>query len=374
MKVALILDGPLDQVSGGYLYDRQLVDHLRSQGDEVTLLSLATAPYIARWLSPVADRALARLNGDAFDVLLEDELSHPALIGLNRALRRSGRMPIISIVHHLRSSEPWPRLLTAFFRLVERRYLQGVDGFVFNSHATRRVVEALVGESAPSVVAPPAGDRLQPSIAEDAIRSRARQPGPLRLLFVGNLIRRKGLLTLLAAVRDLSPSLARLQVVGDERFERGFAATLRKHIAREGLQDRVELMGPLYNQALAARMAVSHVLVVPSHYEGFGIAYLEGMGFGLPAIGGAAGGAAEIIRDGVNGFLIDPGAPDQLAHRIRRLAEDRSRLEEMSLAARRTYAAHPTWSHTGDIIRRFLTQRVLRPSWVPSHSPKEEVV
>ena len=78
----------------------------------------------------------------------------------------------------------------------------------------------------------------------------------------------------------------------------------------------VTLTGVISDAELAAILGRSHVLVVPVEYEGFGTAYLEGMGFGLPAIGTTSGGAGEIIADGVNGYLVPPNDPTMLADRL----------------------------------------------------------
>ncbi len=101
-------------------------------------------------------------------------------------------------------------------------------------------------------------------------------------------------------------------------------------------------------------MQESHLLVTPSSYEGFGIVYLEAMGFGLPAIGGRAGGAGEVITPGENGFLIQPGDAAWLAEILEQLAADRERLAQMGAAALKRYAAHPTWEETCSNIRLFL--------------------
>ena len=82
---------------------------------------------------------------------------------------------------------------------------------------------------------------------------------------------------------------------------------MQEYIAQNHLSSFVFLHGSLNNQPLIKKLKNAHVLVVPSSYEGFGIVYLEGMGFGLPAIGTTAGAAGEVIRDGVDGFLIQPG-------------------------------------------------------------------
>ena len=68
---------------------------------------------------------------------------------------------------------------------------------------------------------------------------------------------------------------------------------IRRQIEDAGLAPRVSLLGALPARELAARCAASHLLAVPSSYEGFGIVYLEGMQFGLPAIAGTAGAAKE---------------------------------------------------------------------------------
>jgi len=95
-------------------------------------------------------------------------------------------------------------------------------------------------------------------------------------------------------------------------------------------------------------------MVVPSSYEGFGIVYLEGMGFGLPAIGTHAGAAREIITHGKNGFLIEPDDDMMLANILGELAIDRELLVEISLNAVRRYKSQPRWGETARSIRDFL--------------------
>jgi len=357
MRVAFVIDGPLDQVSGGYLYDARVIEGLRARGNDVDVISLPTGSTLRRLLTNVDRRHLSGLVDSGADVIVEDELSHPGLVGWNPRLRKRTAAPIIALVHHLRSSEPAPPLLRTLYAILEARFLRTVDGFIFNSRATQWSVERLAGGHRPSVVAPPAGDRFRAHMKDDEIRRRAHAPGPLRLLFLGNLIRRKGLMTLLEAVAALPTPSAELAVVGDATFEPAYAAAARRRAAQLGLSSRVEWLGPLYDDALAKRLASSQVLVVPSDYEGFGIAYLEGMAFGLPAVGGKAGGASDVIRDGENGLLVPPGDSAALADGLRRLADDRHRLEALSLEASSTFRSHPTWEQTADTIRRFLAER-----------------
>ena len=108
-------------------------------------------------------------------------------------------------------------------------------------------------------------------------------------------------------------------------------------------------------------MAAAHVLAVPSAYEGFGIVYLEGMGFGLPALATTAGAAAEIVTDGGNGYLVPPGDVVALAARIQSLLDDRALLARLSAAAVAGYAHRPTWAETTAAMRQFLVTIARQP-------------
>ncbi len=360
MVIGLVIYGRLDTISGGYLYDRQLVAHLRARGDTVEVISLPWQGYGRHLLQNTSHLLRHRLQNPRFDLLLQDELNHPSLFWLNRRLQIRLTCPIVSIVHHLRASELRPTWQNWLYRQVERRYLATVDGFVFNSQTTRQAVEALVPPR-PHVVAYPAGNRFEAAMTAAQIVARAHEPGPLRLLFVGNLIPRKGLHLLLAALAHLPRSAWRLAVVGETAVAPAYARSIQHHIVTQQLEPNVTLHGSLPDHQLADLLARSHLLAVPSSYEGFGIVYLEGMAFGLPAIAGSGGATHELIDHGKNGFLVNNGRT--LAQHLHTLHEDRERLAAMSLAAQKRYRAHPTWVETTAKIHRFLQQMAAGEYW-----------
>jgi len=351
VRLALVIYGSLDTLSGGYLYDRRLVEHLRRAGDTVEIVSLPWRSYPAHLMDNLDPGLHRRLSALRVDLILQDELNHPSLLAANHALRRAGQPKIVSIVHHLRSSELHPRPLLALYRVVERAYLRGVDRFIFNSRTTRAAVEALAGRSAPGVVATPAGDQPGGALALEAVRRRVRQGGPLRLVFVGNLIPRKGLHTLLQALRMVDAGPWRLEIAGAP-VDAGYAR--RMYAAARSLGERVQFLGRVTDGDLHALLARSDALVVPSTYEGFGIVYLEAMARGLPGVATQAGAAGEIIQDGKSGFLVPAGDARALAGVLNRLAADRALLERMSAAARRRYDDFPTWEQTAARARQYL--------------------
>jgi len=348
MKIGLVIYGSLDTVSGGYLYDRKLVEYLRAQGDTVDVISLPWRNYGAHLMDNFHFRLPMGL-----DILIEDELNHPSLIMANA---EKHPYPVVSLVHHLRCSELRPKWQNGFYRVVEKKYLQSADGFIFNSKTTQGVVNGLVNHGKPSVVAFPPTDRFGDAISESEIRERAKG-NELRILFLGNVIYRKGLHTLLRAISD-QRLVVSVDVVGGLTAEPQYAYEMERYILTHGLSSAVRFHGALDNEPLIEMYKQAHIMVVPSSYEGFGIVYLEGMGFGLPAIGTTAGAASEIIAHGEDGYLIEPDDAEALANHLNELATNRDLLVELSLNAVRRYKSQSKWNETAKSIREFLYRMV----------------
>lgn len=350
----MMIYGSLDTLSGGYMYDREMVRCLMEHGDGVEIISIQHRGYLDNLIDNLSSPLLRRLKGLDVDVLLQDELTHPSLFMLNHRLRKQVDYPIVSIVHHLRCSEGRPAWQNRFYNGIERRYLSGVDGFIYNSQTTRSVVENLLaGSDLPCLVAYPGGDRLHPQVTGAEIARRVDVP-TLNVLFLGNLIPRKGLHVLLEALKELPAAGWKLTVVGDGRVNPSYADAIGHLVSRNGLEKNVHFTGILGDHELADRIKASHLIAMPSSYEGYGIAYLEAMGFGLPAIGTTAGAAGETVTHGRDGFLIMPGDSGSLAGYLGDVLHDRQRLLEMSLAARERYLRHPTWDDSMNNIRAFL--------------------
>jgi glycosyltransferase involved in cell wall biosynthesis len=360
MRIGFLIYGTLDILSGGYMYDRKLVEYLRAQGDSVEIISLPWRNYAAHLMDNFSFNLPTNL-----DILIQDELNHPSLIGANRGKHS---YPIISLVHHLRCSELRPNWQNDLYRIVEKKYLQSVDGFIFNSQTTKGVVNGLRINGKPSIVAYPPTDRFGDAISEEEIISRA-QGEPLKILFLGNIIERKGLHILLEAIKSLNFDL-QLDIIGSLNSDPKYAKQMQDFVSVNDLQlhrtafgaaqvsSIVTFHSSLDNEPLKQKLQLAHVLIVPSSYEGFGIVYLEGMGFGLPAIGTTAGAASEIIEHGKTGYLIEPNETKTLAEYILQLASDRNLLTQLSINARNRYTQQPLWNETANQIRNFLQSMI----------------
>jgi glycosyltransferase involved in cell wall biosynthesis len=355
MRLGLIIYGNLDTLTGGYIYDRILVEDLQSRGHRVDIISLTRRHYGRHLLDNFSLGLRSDLAAIPYDILLQDELNHPSLFHINRSLQRNTNPPMVAIVHQVLCRQPRNRLLNRIYQAVEKRYLESVDAMIFNSDTTRRTVEALVSVKRPSIVAYPAGDRLGQLPSIDLIESRTHGAGPLRLIYVGNVLPHKGLLPLIKGLSHLDPEIWHLTVVGNLTMDDRYVRKIKRLMAQKNLSRQIDMAGPKDGNELAGLFAQSHVFVMPYSYEGFGMAFLEAMAFALPVVGSSNGALREFVIPAYNGFLIESDDVESVNACIHTMHHDRHRLFKMSNAAFQTYKERPAWRDTMDAIHRFLT-------------------
>lgn len=358
MRIGLVIYGSLDLLTGGFIYDRHLVTHLLQEGHEVEIFALPWMKYPGQLANNFNHTLVNQIKASSPDLLLQDELCHPALFNLNKNIKRAVPVPLVSIVHHLRSSELHSPLLTQLYKAVETRYLSTIDAWIFNSETTRQSVKQRIKEDQPYVIGLPSGSRFS-GLVNAQIEQRFLKTRPLNIIFVGSVIRRKGLDTLLKAVghlrKHLPPAeMVNLTIIGNISADKSYTRLICQQINKLGLENNVTLTGVLSDKLMENYLAEADVMAVPSTYEGFGIVYLEGMAFGLPAIATTGGAAHEIITHGVNGYLIPPDDSTMLARHLLHLHSDRQQLHAMSQAARKRWETHPSWTDTMSHVEEFL--------------------
>jgi colanic acid/amylovoran biosynthesis glycosyltransferase len=212
----------------------------------------------------------------------------------------------------------WRRLLNPLNDALAAPAVRGADAVRTVSTQTTGLVRALGVE--PAAVFPSYVDA--PAFLE-------RPPVPLperpRAVFVGVLERYKAFDTLVAAWRLAAPRVpeAVLHVVGD--------GTLRHLVPHD-----VEWSQRLASEEVAAAMDASWVFCLPSRSEGLPRVALEAACRGRAIVGGNRAGIPDVVEDGVNGLLVDPDDPQQLADALVRILSDRAYAERLGSAARRT--------------------------------------
>ncbi|MDO9162900.1 MAG: glycosyltransferase family 4 protein [Methylococcaceae bacterium] len=360
MRIGLLIYGEMETLSGGYLYNRKLVSYLRSQGEQVEIISLLPRSYWRHFGDNFSQTCLQLIAAANIDILVEDAMVHPSVVLLNRRISRQINIPVITLVHLLTSIDHHPCYSAWLFRAIERRYLQSVSGIIANSQTTLMQIRELLNDRLPPYcLAVPAGDNFSDvNIDIDAISQRALRPGPLQILVVGNVIRRKGLHVLIQALRQLPTEDFQVTVAGRLDMELDYVKQIQALIESSHLQERVILKGPVQGQALAELYRQHQLMVLPSAYESYGIVYVEAQQFGLPVIGTTAGAAKEIINHGDNGYLIPPEDQYALAELLQTLHRDRRLLLQLSRNALAAFAHQPSWTQSCEIIRQYLYARL----------------
>lgn len=352
MRIGLLIYGDIQAISGGYLYNRKLIDYLHSRGDQVIVISLPPRNLWRQLADNLGKSCLQQIAAANIELLIEDAMVHPSVFLLNRKID----IPVVTLLHLLSSFDHHPWYSGWFYRTIEWRYLRSVSGLIANSLTTlAQASELLCDRLPPHCVAVPAGDHFpDTSVDADTIGRRSLTVGPLKILVVGNVIRRKGLHVLIRALCELPTEDFTVTVVGRLDMEPDYVRQLQDQIRTAQLLDSVILKGSLQGQSLVELYQQHQLMVLPSAYESYGIVYVEAQQFGLPVIGTTAGAAKEIIRHGDNGYLINPEDHQALAALLSALQADRQLLTQLSRNALAAYARHPRWEDSGEIIHQYL--------------------
>jgi glycosyltransferase involved in cell wall biosynthesis len=277
------------------------------------------------WAGPSLRRALQRAG--PFDVVH----AHNAVPTADAVLRAGTGAPLVVSVHG--GDVLWTaRNRVPGGRSAVTRVLSAADLVLANSGGIA-VMATELGARRTHVV----------HLGSDLPEPPPRTPHPL-LVTVGHLVARKRHADVIRALARLPPEV-RYLVIGDGPERDSLAA-----LARElGVEDRVELAGQLDPGAALRRAREAWLFVMPSTDEALGVAYVEAMAAGVPAIGARGEpGPAEIAAAGGGIEFVQPGDPVALARTIEALLSDPARLAELSAAARETVAEGFTWQRCGE--------------------------
>jgi glycosyltransferase involved in cell wall biosynthesis len=316
VRIAWVVYGTLDRTTGGYVYDRIVVDALRRRGHEVRVHSFY--PNDARHNDAIV-RALVRSRDE---VVVADELCHVQVAPLFRALspRLCGPRRVL-LVHHLQEWEDGRRRMSEVVcaRLAHR--------IITTSRTSAERLHATLGVRARACL--PGSDRL--------VRlPRSGRGGRPELLFVGTWTARKGLLELLEALVQLSALDFRLTVAGDPDVDRSYAARVQGVLASHPeLASKVDLSGVVDDARLAELYARADLLVAPTGFEGYGMALTEALRAGLGVVVTDEGAVREAVGRGEHALFVPGRDASTLARALGALLVEPERCIRMQRAAER---------------------------------------
>ncbi|ONG47283.1 glycosyl transferase family 1 [Pseudoroseomonas deserti] len=331
-RLALLVPGPFGSISGGYGYDRRLVEGFRAGGHEIEVVELAGR-------HPLPDDAAEATARAALEALPEgvrpivDGLGLPAFAPvLDQLVARGG----IGLIHHPTAIEP---------------------GFTEAEHATLKARESAIFQRLPRLVATSrlTADRLPLEFGADPARIGVVEPGTdpaprslgsggpgCAILAVGVLTKRKGhdvLMKALARLPDLDWTLTIAGAPRDPVHAEGLKA-LAQELA---IEQRVTFAGEVTAEALEALYARADIFALATHWEGYGMAAAEALARGLP-LALTAGGAIADLMPKEAGVMAAPGDVTSLSRAMRRPIYDRALRAEMADAAWAAGQRLPRWT------------------------------
>lgn len=246
----------------------------------------------------------------------------------------------------------------------ERRVLQISDRIIAATLAEKAQLQFLYQADEGKIrIVPPGVDtaRFYPIPREEACEAIGIPSEDRMLLFVGRIEPLKGLDTLMRAIAILRECGVQchvphyLAVVGGDPSASGEKlsdemARLQALRRELHLEDLVLFLGKRAQDTLPYYYSAAEVLIMPSHYESFGMVALEAMACGTPVVASQVGGLAFLVQDGLTGYVVPDGDPQALSERLRLLLMDSELRQRMGMQAA-AYARQYAWEN---IVERLL--------------------
>jgi glycosyltransferase involved in cell wall biosynthesis len=338
--------GDFNTPTGGYGYDRRIVDGLRDLGWEVDLLGLGDGfPFPSAQTLRTAEHRLADLPSGALVVV--DGLAFGAMAAAAERLR--ARLRLIALVHHplCRENGLSPHQADALLAS-ETAALKQVPHVIVTSPATAEQVKDVFAVPAERItVVLPGTDRPEPH--ERPVSDS------VRLLSVGTVVPRKGYDLLVEALSKLQEHDWHLDIVGGLEADPACYAALQNQATRLGLADRLAFHGAVPADRLPGFYRSADIFVLASRYEGYGMAYTEALAHGLPVIGSGGGAVRETLPEGA---AIYCGTEDVEALRkaLQTLITDSQARASLAVSARKAAEALPNWQDAAALFAKTLTE------------------
>jgi glycosyltransferase involved in cell wall biosynthesis len=339
------IPGPLGQRTGGTIYDRKVVEHLREDGWWVEVLEWpGSFPFpneddrleVAASLASLPDNALVLIDGLALGTL-------PGLARLERE-----RLRLAALVHHPLALETGlsPMMATTFAS-EELDALSSVRAVIVTSGTTAAIVEGAFGVPGEKITV------AHPGVDKPKAPRGARRPGPVRIFAMGSISPRKAhhvLVEALARIEDLDWTCT---IAGGLEREPETAEALIGQIAMLGLGERVKLVGEVTEDQAARLYADADIFALASVYEGYGMVFAEAQAHGLPIVATTGGAIPEAVGEEA-GLLVPPGDAEAFAEALRRLMTEPDLRRKTANASAEVGAELPGWNHTAALVAKAL--------------------
>jgi len=248
------------------------------------------------------------------------------------------------IVHHLVQDE---KPSSIFRKLLETQFVKLADGFIAVSETTKKRLQVLNLVEREIPVVSPGVDK------NNFCQGSKVFPNKHKLLYVGTIERRKGLIDLIDALKFIEKFDYELNIIG-ELIEDDYYKDILNKIKAYKLDSNVNFLGRVSRDILSEYYLNSTVLVFPSHWEGYGMVVAEALSFGLPVLVTKIPVFEELIENGKHGLLFEVADSKGIANLLRRVFDNSKELTIMSINALNKVNELYSWDETSEKVMKIL--------------------
>ena len=304
--------------TGGERYNFEVIKHLKERGFDVRILVDEMMPKFTKGRSFLLYNLfyiIKFMDANSFALFTTDYM-HPRLFLLLLFLRLFKDCRVFVLVHHLRHHEIESKILRFLCIRLESIFLSCADVVVAISEATKVEVQQLTGKDRNVFV-------IHPGLEQNEVETTLTEESDgFNLLFVGDCIRRKGLEYLVESLASLKRGDVYLHIVGRDDRDPAYSEYLIRLIEKNELQSNVIFHGRVDDSTKWKLFHKSHVLVLSSLWEGYGMVIAEAMSCGLPIISTRVGAIPELVKDEIKGIYVPPADSRSLAGAITYLIDN----------------------------------------------------
>lgn len=336
-EIYFAIPGDINTLTGGYAYDRRLIAELRALGHSIKHLHLSDRfPMPDADALAAADEALRALPNQS--IIIIDGLAYGVMDTI--AIQHAARLKIIALCHHPLMLEAGlsPAQTQQLF-LSEQRALNAATAVIVTSAMTGKILtEQFSIPSTKITVALPGTDRQEFAACNNH---------PPVLLTLATLTRRKAHDVLIDALACLQHLEWSARFVGGMDFDPAWTTHLKNKVNAYGLEQRILFVGNVDNSA--AEFSRADVFVLPSLFEGYGMAFAEALSFGLPIIAARAGAVPDVVPESA-GILVTPNDIDALADALQKLLIDSALRKQLQAGAQAAAHSLPEWRTSATLV------------------------
>lgn len=331
--------GDLNTPTGGYHYDRRLIEELRSicvRVETVALPHCTSEPdqevlaRVKQILAAIPDQSVLVIDGLAFGVL--DDL----------AVAESQRLRLVALCHHPLALETGhSERMRQTLLDSERRALSCTQATVVTSEHTRQIlIDQFAVPPEKILVALP---------GTDCVPFAPCDGEPLRLLTLASLTRRKAHDVLIDALAPLKSLSWQARFVGSEDFDPVWASSLQERVRQLDLSQRIHFAGavddaqPEYQQA--------DIFVLPSRFEGYGMVFAEALAAGLPVVAARSGAVSDVVPEAA-GLLVAADDTAALTEALQQILTSATLRRRLQAGARQSATTLPSWNDAATLVAR----------------------